>query len=241
MEARMACVGLWSFAKLMAMRTPAALATLLALMLQPAHAQNAVYGATYIDIMPAEVNAAISLLNQFRTTSRKEYGNQRFAVAQEIGRANRLVILQTWSDQTALTVHDKAPQTILFRDKMKAIEDSPADERLNNGLYIGSPDSKRPTRTIYVVTHVDVLQTRKDDCMTLLKDMSETARRDPGNIRYDVLQQQNRSNHFTVIEIWKSKRALDAHQMADHTRLFRDRLAPMTGALYDERIYKAVK
>jgi quinol monooxygenase YgiN len=52
-----------------------------------------------------------------------------------------------------------------------------------------------------------------------------------------VLQQTNRPNHFTVVEAWKDRNAFDAHGMAAHTRQFRDRLAPMSGALYDERLY----
>jgi quinol monooxygenase YgiN len=55
-----------------------------------------------------------------------------------------------------------------------------------------------------------------------------------------VLQQVNRANHFTVVEAWTNRKAIDAHAMAAHTRAFRDQLAPFAGALYDERIYKAL-
>jgi len=40
-----------------------------------------------------------------------------------------------------------------------------------------------------------------------------------------------------TVEAWKDRNAFDAHGMAAHTRQFRDRLAPMSGALYDERLY----
>ena len=50
----------------------------------------------------------------------------------------------------------------------------------------------------------------------------------------------NRPNHFTVAEIWADQKTYDAHVMAGHTRQFRDKLGPMTGSLYDERIYKPV-
>jgi quinol monooxygenase YgiN len=40
-----------------------------------------------------------------------------------------------------------------------------------------------------------------------------------------------------TVEAWKDRYAFDAHGMAGHTRQFRDRLAPMSGALYDERLY----
>jgi quinol monooxygenase YgiN len=50
-------------------------------------------------------------------------------------------------------------------------------------------------------------------------------------------QEGNRPNHFTVVEVWKDAKAVEAHSMAAATRQFRDKLATMTGALYDERKY----
>jgi quinol monooxygenase YgiN len=55
--------------------------------------------------------------------------------------------------------------------------------------------------------------------------------REQGNISHEVLQQANRGNHFTLVEEWANRKALDAHIMAAHTRLFRERLSPMAGAL----------
>jgi quinol monooxygenase YgiN len=63
---------------------------------------------------------------------------------------------------------------------------------------------------------------------------------DDGNIAYEVLQQTNLANHFTLVEEWANRKALDAHIMAGHTRLFREKLSPMEGALYDERFYKVL-
>jgi len=42
------------------------------------------------------------------------------------------------------------------------------------------------------------------------------------------------------VEIWKDTKAVEAHSMAPATREFRDKLATMTGALYDERMYRAI-
>jgi quinol monooxygenase YgiN len=55
-----------------------------------------------------------------------------------------------------------------------------------------------------------------------------------------VLQQANRTNHFTIVDEWTNRGALDAHDEASHTRTFRERLSPMEGALYDERFYEAL-
>ena len=222
------------------MQRAVGLAALLVLTMQPAHAQDAVYLATYVEVMPTSIEAGTSLLKQYQGASRNESGNQRFELVQEIGRPNRFVMLETWSNWDALDAHQKAAHTLQFRDNIKAIQSAPNDERANNGLYVGSVDAAHAVGAVYVVTHVDVVPPRKDDCMALLKDMAEETRKDGGNLIYDVLQQPNRLNHFTVAEIWKDRNALDAHQMAAHTRQFRERLAPMAGALYDERFYKSV-
>ena len=94
---------------------------------------------------------------------------------------------------------------------------------------------------VHVVTHVDVPPPSKDDCIALLKQLTENSRKDPGVLRFDVLQQDSRPNHFTVVEAWRDRKSHDAHIMAEHTREFRRKLTPMSGALYDERVYDAIK
>jgi quinol monooxygenase YgiN len=56
--------------------------------------------------------------------------------------------------------------------------------------------------------------------------------------RFDIWQQSNRLNHFTMIEIWKDKAALDAHGVVAGTREFRENVGRMLGALYDDRRYR---
>jgi quinol monooxygenase YgiN len=55
-----------------------------------------------------------------------------------------------------------------------------------------------------------------------------------------VVQQANRLNHVTVVAVWRDRAAFDAHGGAAHTRRFRAQLAPVSGALYDERLYLAL-
>ena len=71
----------------------------------------------------------------------------------------------------------------------------------------------------------------------LLKKISAEAVQDAGNKRYDVLQQTSRPNHFTSISVWDNDSSFFAHMAETHTREFRQRLGPMAGGLYDERLY----
>jgi quinol monooxygenase YgiN len=98
--------------------------------------------------------------------------------------------------------------------------------------------NERRAHTIYVLTHVDVTPPYEDDSLALLKAMSIDTAKERGNTSFDVLQQVNRPNHFTVVEEWTNEGALDAHAAEPNTRAFRKRLLPMEGALYDERFYE---
>ena len=88
------------------------------------------------------------------------------------------------------------------------------------------------------MTHVDVIPQHKDAGVEALQELAAASRPQPGNVRFEVWQQTNRGNHFAVVETWSTRRRFDAHLMAADTREFRSKLAVMTGALYDERLYR---
>lgn len=209
-----------------------------------AHAQNtpsnAAYTVTYVEALPDAISPVSNLLKKYRDTSSHEDGNLRTEVLQELERANRFAIVEAWRDKAALDTHEQSAGTKDFREKMKAIEAAPYDERITSLLYSGEGKDKTPADALYVITHVDVIPSGKDDCIAAMKAMSVDTAADPGNINYEVLQQTNRGNHFSVLEIWTGRKALDGHATAAHTRAFRAKLVPIAGALYDERIYKAL-
>lgn len=224
-----------------------AIQLLLGMALLPAFAAAAkaegaapVHVATYIELVSASVKDGAALLTQYRDASRKENGNMRAEVAREIGRPNRFVVLEVWKDQTAFEAHGKAATTTAFRDKLKTIHGGPYDERVHNSLNVGPNDATGAKGAIIVVSHVDVPPPRKDECIAALNPLADASRKGGGNQRFEVVQQSSRPNHFTVIEAWKDKKAYDASRAADAQRQFRDKLGPMLGALYDERLYQAL-
>src|SRR5438309_2205741 len=93
---------------------------------------------------------------------------------------------------------------------------------------------------LYVVTYVEVRPPAKSEAAALLKSHRDAARRDEGNLRAEVVQNAARPGQFVLLTAWKDQKAYEAHAMAPHVREFRDRLAPMSGALYDERLYETV-
>ena len=205
----------------------------------PPAIEGPVYIATYVEVLPAAVKDGAALLRQYRDASRKDAGNLRMELVQEAGRPSRFAILTIWADQKAFEAHGKAAHTAQFRDKLRAIHAAPYDERVHSGMAVGAKDALRGGAVV-VVTHVDVPPPFKDPTVPLLQQLSEASRKEAGNLRFEVQQQGNRPNHFTVVELWADQKAYDAHVMAGHTRQFRDKLGPMSGALYDERLYRAL-
>ena len=196
--------------------------------------------ATYLEVGASSAKDGAALLTQYRDATRKDGGNMRAEVAREIGRPNRFVVLETWKDQAAFEAHGKSAGTTAWRDKFKAIQAAPYDERVHNSLNVGPNDPLSGKGAVIVVSHVDVPPPRKDECIAALNPLADASRKGNGNQRFEVQQQTSRPNHFTVVEVWKDRKAYAASRSADAQRQFRDKLGPMLGALYDERLYRII-
>jgi|GEM_PF-650300 quinol monooxygenase YgiN len=216
---------------------PVALAIFLA---APAIAEPpASYAVTYIELKTDHTAAGARALRDYAAASRQEKANLEFQVAEESARPNRFNILEAWSSRDALDAHYHNATTQELLSRLAPARAAPDDRRMYDALYASAPlklSGNRPG-AVTVMTHVDVMPPFADGAAALLKAMRAETPRDPGNIGYDILRQQHEPNHFTVAEVWASRRAFEAHLAAVHTVSFRQKLLPMTGALYDERLF----
>jgi quinol monooxygenase YgiN len=97
-------------------------------------------------------------------------------------------------------------------------------------LVLSAQDGK-----LYVVTHIDVFPNYTADGAKLLRQYASESRGDKGLVRFEMLVDVSRKNHFTVVSIWDNQAAFDAHLEAAHTRQMREKLQPMLGSPFDER------
>ena len=206
----------------------------------PTVTEGPIYSVTYVEVLATSRADGIALLRRYREATRQEDGNLRCEVVSRIGQPHQLVVLEVWRDQKAFAAHGASPGTVSTRERIHAIRGAPIDERVHLAVAPGPLQPGPAGDAVYVVTHVDVIPPRKDDGLAAVKQLAEASRPSPGNVRFEVVQQTSRPNHFTVIEIWKDTRAVETHTMAEATRRFRDALGPMSGALYDERMFQAV-
>jgi quinol monooxygenase YgiN len=204
----------------------------------PAPPDGPRYAVTYIEVKSTAAIEAQKLVRGFRDAARKEAGNLREEAVQRIGQINQFVLLEAWKDQAAVDAHFKAPTTAEFRDKIKSIQNAPIDDRVHFALSVGPVQLKATAAAVAVVTHVDVIPPQRENGTAFTRQLAEESRKEAGNMRFEAVTQVNRQNHFTAIEVWRDRKTVDVHSMAEHTRAFRDKLAPAAGALYDERFYR---
>ena len=92
---------------------------------------------------------------------------------------------------------------------------------------------------LYVVTHVDVLgQNGAAEAAQMLHQFAIDSRKDQGAVRFEVLRDPVRLNHFTIVEVWRTRQDFESHLAASHTKAFREKLQPMLGSPFDERLHK---
>jgi quinol monooxygenase YgiN len=100
-------------------------------------------------------------------------------------------------------------------------------------------DDARET-AVYVVAYLEVMPPSMAEAAALLRQYREASRTDEGYEHLEVLQQRDRPGHFAIVQAWQDQQAFDAHTMAAHTKHFREEFQPMTGSLYDARLYQAL-
>ena len=193
----------------------------------------------YVEVAPSDVGRALGILKTYRQAAQKASGVAHVEVAQQIGRPNLFAIHEKWNDAASLQTNLTSSGNRKLRDDLQSALISPLDERLLAAITAEPVRGAVSDQAIYVVTHADAAAQR-EQVPGMLQELATGARRENGNVLFDVTVQPNRTNHFTLVEVWTDQKAYDAHVITDNTRKFRAAFAPISGALYDERIYKRI-
>jgi len=210
---------------------------------QAAFAQDAsqpVYIVTYIEVAPNSVADARKLILNYANETKKASGAVAAEALQRISDPNHFALIEQWQSQAAKQAFAATPSVTTFRAALNPLQSAAYDERVHAALSVG-PVKPIAGDAIVVLTHVDVVPTQVEPGTAKVKGFVEEGRNAPGNLRFDDVVQANRKNHFTLIESWEKPADKNAWISTKSARTFREDLQPMSGALYDERIYKALR
>src|ERR1044072_9029686 len=167
-------------------------ATLLAAAMAQADAQapsGPIYIAAYAEVGTSSVKDGTALLKQFRDAVREEDGNMGAYVAQEVGRANRFLILEIGKDQAAFDAHGKSAATMAFGDKFKELQNAPLDVRVHNGMAVADSPA-----AVALAAHAAVRPPRKEEWAAALNPLAVESRKVAGTLGFEVWQQTSRPN-----------------------------------------------
>lgn len=64
--------------------------------------------------------------------------------------------------------------------------------------------------------HIRIKPGRVADFLEVFRINYEGTRAEPGNVRFDVLQDPDDENHFVIYEVFKSEAAVDEHRKTEH-------------------------
>lgn len=205
-----------------------------------APADTSVHAVAYFETVPSARTAIESALRRYRDASLKESGCVGMDVLAQSGRPGLYTVVESWRDKAAFDAHTAAPHLKAMREAFEAVRVSGYDERPYKTLSTAPSGVTDVTGAVYVVSHVDI-GGQGTDAPAILRTLAETSRAEAGVLRFDVLQHAVRANHFTVVEVWRTAAARDAHAAAAHTKSYRDRLLPLTGSPIDERLFTLVR
>ncbi len=195
---------------------------------------------TYIEVSPSSVEQAVGLISAEVEAGRGDAGNLLLEALQRIDRPNHFVLLETWTSLDAQQSHRESNRTTAFRNALAPLLYSPYNERLHVEMVADTQYTEPTADAVYAVTHVDVTPNNVEPAREHLQTMATASLAEAGNERFEVLVQSNRMNHFSVVERWENTEAQLEHIDAAHSREFRSSVYPLSGALYDERLYRAL-
>ena len=215
---------------------------LLILLSAPAHSQvngSAVHAVTYVDVLPESVNGALAALKQYRETSRTQAGYSSITLLEQLDRAGRLAIIEKWQSNAAFEEHLGNATYANLQDKLRLLRTGSYDQRSYHSLLMDVELSRVSGTAVLILTHVDIAGGAQG-MDTLLQQYAAESRSVPGNVYCNVLQGNTRSNHFTLVAVWKDNASYMRNMAANYTRSFRNQLEPKTGSPLDERLYRII-
>jgi quinol monooxygenase YgiN len=194
----------------------------------------------YTEVAPAKAADARKLILAYVAEARKAKGASEITALQRISDPGHFALIERWQTLADKQAFAATEAVTKYRAALDPFRSAAYDERIHLDQAVGA---SKPTNgeSVFALTHVDVIPPQLEPATAKVKAFVEAGRAAPGNLRFDDVVQANRKNHFTVIEAWKSQADKTAWVSGKTARTFREELQPIGGALYDERVFKALR
>ena len=97
---------------------------------------------------------------------------------------------------------------------------------------------KEPIRVIASIT---AKPEKENEAKSVLSSLVHPTRQEPGCLHYELLQNDQDSTQFVLIEEWETQAALDAHTTAEHTQKVQSQMESLMGeSLPNFQLYRTI-
>jgi quinol monooxygenase YgiN len=193
---------------------------------------------TYVEMFPAKASVLAAGLTAYARQIESQPAKPQVTILRESGRPNRMVVLEQWPDVTSPAI---AEAGTLLAAKAQPNLLAPIDRRVNHRMA-GAIDptldlGKSPA--FFVLMHIDVGR-GAGDVPKMLSAQRDAVLAAAGALGYEVAVQDQKPNHFSLLEKWKNRAAYEAYTATAPAEDLRRQLADLIGAPFDDRFYERV-
>jgi quinol monooxygenase YgiN len=108
--------------------------------------------------------------------------------------------------------------------------------------FTAASHSQKAGGPMTIVSHVDIkpdyaLPHASERSAAILRAERAATKQDQGLIAYELLQETESPNHFTIVETWADAKAQATHEGSEHTVKFRNEIQPLLGGPFDSRVH----
>ena len=202
---------------------------------------ESVWALTFIEArVDAQGHAGCVLRQQASALREHTSWPAEVMLLQEVSRPERFVLVEREKPEVSTGAGREIQSvTAPLTDELTA----PPDLRMNRefGEVALATGAKADVRAnVYVVAHLDIGAPDRARVEAALRQLLVAARESEGNLRFDVWQQTDRTNHFNLISGWISESQFRAFAASRAARDFRQTVGPLLGSPYDERLFRRV-
>lgn len=91
----------------------------------------------------------------------------------------------------------------------------------------------------YVMTYVEVVPSATANALAILREYRDAARREPGAMFVDIMQEDGQPYNFVVSEVWQNRGAVATHVAAQAIKTMMDKVKPIALGPTDTRVHQA--
>ena len=187
------------------------------------------YVVSYVEGPTKSAPAVERSVQAYAARTRSNPARPTVEVLREIGRSNRLVVVERWPGA--------AQNAEVLAGELKGRLEGPLDRRAHHALtpLLTSGSSG----AFHMLMHVDVAPLGADLAAKVLTAQRDAVLSAPGALQFEAAVQSDKNNHFTVHETWTSRAAYEAFAASPQAQQLREQFVPFKGAPFDDRFYVA--